>query len=698
MAGKKSSRRTTKAPAAGETVIFVEKWQDLKPGPIAAFRSAFGEYHTHPVPPGGGAWGDAVLSTGQGDFAWRVVEDGDELAFEACQHMRRRPAILVLDDHPELGDYTFAVPVRPLSSKAACGIVFHYHCNRTFFALLWDGSGELLMVRNEHDARRVLGRAELPFQMEEYRVLSVTVSAIQATAAVDGKTLFQAEMEPFVTGEADGPRGEGKVGLVAYCPARFRAPKLSCPRREGSVRRRRLSAAQRQLARLREENPKPAPIADCSLEDFGAGRSLRLADVDGDGQLEFIIAQASTRADAGNYQQISCLTAFRSSGEVLWQIGRPVKPTDLADAPTQDLPFQVADVDGDGKLELVMCRDWQLQIRDAATGKLQRQVPTPRSTLGATVIGWLVEDFYDRICGDSIHLADLTGRGRRGEILIKDRYCNLWAYDADSLRELWHVVLNTGHYPLAFDINGDGRDEVLCGYSLISADGRVLWQKRFGDHVDGIGVGHFHPDRDDYQIAWVAGEEGFFLVGQDGEIIARHRTGHLQKMSIGNFLPELPGVEIATITFWASQGVLSIFDGRGRKLHESEPWHQASALTPVGWRGDGQDFMLLSTHPHSGGMLDGLGRRVVMFPEGFPHLACDAVDVDGDGREEILAWDFERFVIFKAAGKPLGKIPPRYTGHLSNRSNYHANVALPPEVIGKAAARGPRRQARSRKR
>jgi hypothetical protein len=674
----------------GEVVLFAEDFRALSPGAISAFRSAFGEYHTHPTPPGGGAWGDAVLCTGQKGLTWRVVGDGEDLVFEACQQMVRRPAILVLDDYPSLAEYTFSADVRPLSSRRSCGLVFGYHTNRTFFAVLWEGGGYLALVRNEHDGRQCLARVSLPVDVDGYRRIIVAVADGQATVFVDDEQVMGGVLVPFETGVLDGERREGKVGLIAYSPARFRVPRVTATPQAAAVRSKRLSDAQRELERLREQNPAPEPMAECSLGDFGAGRNLRVADLDGDGELEFLLAQPSVRGD-GNYCQIACLTAFRRTGEVLWQIGRPVKPTALTDAPTYDLPFQVADVDGDGRPELVMCRDWQLQVRDARTGELRAAVPTPRSTPGLNVIGWLQEDYYDRICGDSIHLCDLGGRGRPGELLIKDRYSNLWAYETSTLEPLWHAVLNTGHYPLAFDVNGDGRDEVFCGYSLLDAEGRLLWQHGFDDHVDGIGVGRFDPDSDEFRVALVAGDAGFFLLSAvDGRVVARHDTGHLQKMSIGNLLPDRTGVEIATITYWASQGVFSVFDGRGVKLHESEPWHAASPLVPVGWRGDGQDFLLLSTHPQYGGLLDGLGRRVVMFPEGHPHLACDAVDLDGDGREEVLAWDFERLVIFKAAGQPMGRIPTRYTGPLHNRSNYKANVAGPPALLAPptAVARG----------
>jgi len=57
----------------------------------------------------------------------------------------------------------------------------------------------------------------------------------------------------------------------------------------------------------------------------------------------------------------------------------------------------------------------------------------------------------------------------------------------------------------------------------------------------------------------------------------------------------------------------------------------------VNWRGDGQEFILLSGNPREGGMIDGHLRRVVMFPDdGHPDLAANALDLTGDTRDEIV--------------------------------------------------------------
>ena len=40
---------------------------------------------------------------------------------------------------------------------------------------------------------------------------------------------------------------------------------------------------------------------------------------------------------------------------------------------------------------------------------------------------------------------------------------------------LWRCCFITGHYPYAFDVNGDGKDELLMGHRAIDKDGQYVW-------------------------------------------------------------------------------------------------------------------------------------------------------------------------------------------------------------------------------
>jgi hypothetical protein len=70
-------------------------------------------------------------------------------------------------------------------------------------------------------------------------------------------------------------------------------------------------------------------------------------------------------------------------------------------------------------------------------------------------------------------------------------------------------------------------------------------------------------------------------------------------------------------------------------------------MLPVKWRGDGQEFVLLSGNSKEGGMIDGHLRRVVMFPEdGHPDLAANVMNLTGDQRDENVLWDQKRIWIY----------------------------------------------------
>jgi rhamnogalacturonan endolyase len=90
----------------------------------------------------------------------------------------------------------------------------------------------------------------------------------------------------------------------------------------------------------------------------------------------------------------------------------------------------------------------------------------------------------------------LRGTGRDADIIIKDRYLSLWAYD-DQLNLLWKAQCNTGHYPFAYDVDEDGKDELMMGYTLFDDDGTKLWtlEDRVKDHADGVAIVPFTPGK-----------------------------------------------------------------------------------------------------------------------------------------------------------------------------------------------------------
>ena len=47
----------------------------------------------------------------------------------------------------------------------------------------------------------------------------------------------------------------------------------------------------------------------------------------------------------------------------------------------------------------------------------------------------------------------------------------------DDLEVMWHFQSdkNTGHFPFAIDINGDGHDELLVGYNMLDCHGNKMW-------------------------------------------------------------------------------------------------------------------------------------------------------------------------------------------------------------------------------
>ena len=156
---------------------------------------------------------------------------------------------------------------------------------------------------------------------------------------------------------------------------------------------------------------------------------------------------------------------------------------------TNDTPFQIHDIDGDGKNEVVAVRDFELQILDGRTGEVRSRAWMPKPPAADK------DRPYEMETGDSISFVNFSGNLARHEILVKDRYTHFWVYN-NKLQLLWKGDGQTGHYPYPVDARATGRDLLMIGYALWDHTGKQLWShdKDLKDHADGVMVGNLSGD------------------------------------------------------------------------------------------------------------------------------------------------------------------------------------------------------------
>jgi hypothetical protein len=653
--------------------LFRDDFSRFPPGwltsPVGTLNAAIQEYHylsNRGVPLG--PWSNAINHLD----AWLIdTEDGHpylEEQLDSTSHQWTYPIFLTGD--PEWSDYTVEVKVKPLNRVDAVGVAFRYHTNRHYyyFSLSGGNQANLALHLPLEPALRVhgwkqLGKADFQYDCTRYYTLKVETEGPRIRAYIDGQQVLEA---------TDSEILKGKAACVTYGPARFQDFHVWTT--DAKKREIEASIAEREaeFARLREENPKPKLWKKFNTPVFGAGRNNRFGDLDGDGVPDMLIAQNIPRVRADAFDQISCLTAVNLDGKVLWQIGRPDPRNGLL---TNDTPFQIHDIDGDGKNEVVLVRDFQLQILDGRTGKVKNSVWMPKMPTADR------DRPYDMENGDSIAFVNFSGNKDRHEILVKDRYTHFWIYN-NQLQLLWKGDGQTGHFPYPFDLSGSGKDTLVLGYAMWSPEGKQLWSQDavIKDHADGIMAGNLSGDPKAAPRVYASGsDEGFLMFDLDGKMLKHIRVGHNQSPSVGKYRQDLPGLQYISVNFWKNPGIVTLFDADGNILAQEEPIHSGSPMLPVNWRGDGQEFVLLSGNPHEGGMIDGHLRRVVMFPDdGHPDLAANVLDLTGDQRDEVVLWDQERVWIYTQDRPFKGDriyAPVRNPDY--NESNYRTNVSLP---------------------
>jgi rhamnogalacturonan endolyase len=658
--------------AENNVLLFADDFSRFPPGvlsaPIGLLNGAIQEYHyiEHRGVPSR-PWRNPIVHLD----SWAAGDEGETPYLE--QHLTNddaRFAPLFVTGDPEWRDYRVEVSVRPLSLDKEAGLVFRYRTSRRYYRLALEGGARLRLVERlpfdqefRVSAWRELATSPFKYDTKTWYRLAVSAEGDRLSASVDGRQVMEVR---------DGELTAGITGVTANMPARFKSFRVTSSAAAAADLRRRVEDREAELGKLRSDNPQPKLWKKFETPQFGAGRNVRFGDLDGDGRLDMLFAQNVPKVRGDAFDHISCLTAVTFDGRVLWQQGRPNPKNGLL---TNDNPFQIHDLDGDGRVEVVLARDSQLQVLEGSTGKLLRKVWLPQ------IAAEVKDRPYELNIGDSLLFVDLSGAGRPREILLKDRYRGFWIYDKD-LEVVWEGLGQTGHYPYPIDVDGDGRQEFLIGYSLWGPDGKRRWthDSALRDHADALSVGNFTGRPSAPMRAYIDGsDEGFLVVEADGRIFKHLRLGHAQTQSVGKYRPDLPGLQFLIATFWRNPGIVTLLDADANILAQEEMIPGSSHLEPVNWRGDGQEFALLSGNVREGGMIDGHLRRVVMFPDdGHPDLASAVRNLTGDRRDEIVLWDQTRVWIYTQDRPFTGAsiYAPTRNPHY-NDSNYRASVSLP---------------------
>ena len=404
--------------------------------------------------------------------------------------------------------------------------------------------------------------------------------------------------------------------------------------------------------------------------------TVRIGDLNGDGAPDLLFVQ-----NLYGPRIITCLTATTISGEILWQNGKASSENGRAYC---DLPVQICDWDRDGRNEV-------LYVRQAVY--LDSPPPTPASIRerASRYEGNATMVVLDGLTGrektrfplpapadDSFLFADLTGRGHREDLVVKDRYWNMWGIAHDA-RVLWHYAGSVGHYPAIADVDGDGRDEVFVGFALVDHDGKILFQKDAGNaHQDAA----FIVKPADGQWRLLFGNGGIHCLGTDGTALWHHPLGEAQHVVAGRFQTNSP-LQFMVVdrtpvpthrrdaNAWA---MLYLHDLDGRELWrrqmEKGEWCIATRL--IQWLGPGQpDCALIygfsverQGPPKAARIYDGQGQVVAVLPlevapmPGEKEFVSDsygmAADVWGDSREEVVLFGSRGFSIY-ANARPLAQ-------------------------------------------
>ena len=377
--------------------------------------------------------------------------------------------------------------------------------------------------------------------------------------------------------------------------------------------------------------PLIQPWKTIAVDPAYCGGWIVVGDLTGDGTAEIVSAKNGVPGKDIHYT--SSVVAQRLDGSVLWCWGNP----DARNAIHHDVACQIYDLDGNGRNEIVLAADRRVVVLDGATGKELQQFEIPKDA------------------SDCITFCNLSGGDRASDMLVKTRYSQIWAYNADG-KLLWTVTkpggYRTSHQPFPIDLDGDGRDEVIAGYAALNHDGSLRWRLpddvcRSGGHADAIRLFQNAKRPEDKRLLLThCGGNRMDMLDGNGTVIWSVIGLHFESVFFGELDKKNPGRELVVDICHQAWGKapLLILDERGRLLGRYVTMRSRQHRL-VDWFGTGEDLIFCG---QTRALLDATGQKRARFDTPMPDGVQDSertdplrymihlADVTGNGRPDLV--------------------------------------------------------------
>ncbi len=369
-----------------------------------------------------------------------------------------------------------------------------------------------------------------------------------------------------------------------------------------------------------KNTPLIQPWRTVQLDAEYGGNWCVTGDLDGDGTPEIVSAK-NKYGDGIHYT--SSAVAHRLDGSVLWKWGNPAEGQAYNG---YDVALQIYDWDGDGKNEVILLTQGALIELDGKTGNEKRRFDIPKRAT------------------DCLVFVNLSGGERATDVIVKDRYRRIWAYDYLG-NQLWGGDWKPGGFPTAhqprpIDLDNDGKDEIMAGYVMLNSDGTERWIYRSKvmdqshGHLDCCRVLKHGKTPEDFRlILTCCGDDNIACVDGNGKIIWEHPGFHFESVQIGKIFPNAPHKHLLVDIAHQPEGKnpLWVMDSEGKVLGktilESSRIHDL-----VDWTGDGFDEIIVSADR---GIIDQHGKRIATFATGASGGALLTGDMTGDTISDV---------------------------------------------------------------